>query len=40
MSGDDPNMELFNDYLLINESLKATGSVVIFDPQEEKLLFA
>ena len=39
MSGDDPEMELFNDYLLINERLQATGKFVIFDKQECKLLF-
>lgn len=39
MSGDDPGMELFNDYLLINERLQATGKFVLFDLQEGKLLF-
>jgi hypothetical protein len=39
MAGDDPDMELFNDYLLINERLQATGKFVIFDTQECKLLF-
>lgn len=39
MSGDDPDMELFNDFLLINERLQATGNFVIFDPQECKLFF-
>ena len=39
MSGDDPDMELFNDYLLINERLQETGQAVIFDTQECKLLF-
>jgi hypothetical protein len=39
MAGDDPDMELFNDYLLINERLQDTGKFVIFDTQECKLLF-
>ena len=39
MAGDDPDMELFNDYLVINERLQATGKFVIFDTQERKLLF-
>ena len=39
MNGDDPDMELFNDYLLINERLQETGQVVIFDPQECTLPF-
>lgn len=39
MTGDDPDMELFNDYLLINERLQATGKFVIFDTYECKLLF-
>lgn len=39
MAGDDPDMELFNDYLLINERLQASGKFVIFDTQECKLLF-
>jgi hypothetical protein len=39
MTGDDPDRELFNDFLLINEHLQATGNFVIFDAQECKLLF-
>ena len=39
MAGDDPDMELFNDYLLINERLQATDKFIIFDTQECKLLF-
>lgn len=39
MSGDDPDMELFDDYMLINERLHETGQVVIFDTQDCKLLF-
>jgi hypothetical protein len=39
MSGDDPDMELFNLYLTINDRLQATGMFVIFDTQECKLLF-
>jgi hypothetical protein len=39
MTGDDPGMELFNDYLLINKRLQATGKFVIFNTQEGKLLF-
>lgn len=39
MSGDDAEMELFNDYLIINERLQERGKFVIFDPQECKLLF-
>jgi hypothetical protein len=39
MDGRDSDMVLFNDYLLINERLEATGHFVIFDAQEGKLLF-
>ena len=39
MSGDDPDMDLFNDYLIINERLQEAGSFVIFDPNQGKLLF-
>jgi hypothetical protein len=39
MEGDDPEMELFNSYLMINERLQAIGCFVIFDSQECKLLF-
>jgi hypothetical protein len=39
MNGDDPDMELFNDYLIINERLQETGQVIIFDTEECKLLF-
>ena len=39
MNGEDPEMELFNDYLLINERLQKAGNFVIFDTQECKLLF-
>ena len=39
MGGDDVEMTLFNDYLLINERLQKTGHFVIFDPQEGKLLY-
>ena len=38
MNGDDPDMDLFNDYLLVNERLEATGNFFIFDPIEGKLL--
>lgn len=31
MVGNDPDMLFFNDYLLINEKLYATGKFVIFD---------
>lgn len=34
MAGNDPAMELFNSYLLINERLQKTGKFVIFDTQE------
>lgn len=37
MSGDDPDMELFNDFLLINERLEESGCFVLFDPVEGKL---
>ena len=37
MSGDDPDMELFNDYLLVNERLDAAGCFFVFDPTEGKL---
>lgn len=39
MSGDDPGMELFNDYLFIGEGLQATGRLVVFDTVQCKLLF-
>lgn len=39
MSGDDPEMDLFNVYLIINKNLQSTGCFVIFDAQEGKLLF-
>jgi hypothetical protein len=39
MSGDDPDMVLFDDYLLINEGLEETGRFVLFDPHECRLLF-
>ena len=39
MSGEDTDMELFNDYLIINERLQKLGRFVIFDPQECKLMF-
>lgn len=39
MAGDDPDMDFFNDYLIINEKLQATGKFVIFDTQEGRLLF-
>ncbi|MGB1765106.1 hypothetical protein [Alloalcanivorax xenomutans] len=39
MAGDDPDMDLFNDYLIISEKLQATGKFVIFDTQEGRLLF-
>ena len=39
MSGDDPDLDLFNDYLIINERLQETGLFVIFDPNKGKLLF-
>lgn len=37
MYGDDLEMELFNDYLLINERLNDTGKFFIFDQIEGKL---
>ena len=37
MNGDDPDMDLFNDYLLVNERLDSTGNFFIFDPSEGKL---
>ncbi|MCY2995927.1 MAG: hypothetical protein NTY19_49965, partial [Planctomycetota bacterium] len=37
MSGDDPEMELFNDYLLVSERLDATGQFLLFDQVEGKL---
>ncbi|MCL2309255.1 MAG: hypothetical protein FWC42_03120 [Proteobacteria bacterium] len=37
--GDDPDMDLFDDYLLINERLQGAGKFVIFDTQECTLLF-
>lgn len=36
MSGDDPDMEMFNDYLLVNKRLQKTGKVIIFDPGSGK----
>jgi len=39
MRADDPDMDLFNDYLIINEHLEETGKFVIFDIHERKLLF-
>ncbi|MEZ6142192.1 MAG: hypothetical protein R3B84_16650 [Zavarzinella sp.] len=39
MSGEDADMELFNDYLIINERLQELGRFVIFDSQECKLMF-
>jgi len=36
MEGDDPDMELFNDYVLINKRLQATGKFIIFDQVEGK----
>jgi hypothetical protein len=39
MAGDDPDMDLFNEYLIINQRLQKTGKFVIFDTQECKLLF-
>ena len=39
MTGQDSDMELFNDYLIINERLQALGKFVIFDTQECKLMF-
>ena len=40
ISGDDPDMKLFNDYLLVVEKLEATGSFYIFDQSEEELFDA
>ena len=37
MAGDDPNMDLFNTYLLLNERLQDTGKFVIFDTQQMSL---
>ncbi len=39
IGGDDPEMELFNDYLLVAERLQGTGLFVIFDPHQCKLMF-
>jgi hypothetical protein len=36
MEGNDPDMQFFNDYLLINEKLYVTGKFVIFDQVEGK----
>jgi hypothetical protein len=37
MASDDPDMELFNDYLLVNERLDETGNFLIFDQAEGNL---
>ena len=37
MNGEDADMDLFNDYLLVNERLDATGHFFVFDPTEGKL---
>jgi hypothetical protein len=34
-SGDDPDLELFNDFVILMEWLEATGHFAIFDPNEE-----
>ncbi|WP_425616729.1 hypothetical protein NA78x_000383 [Anatilimnocola sp. NA78] len=39
MTSEDPEMDLFNDYLMINEQLQSTGLFTIFDTQECKFLF-
>jgi hypothetical protein len=38
-AAEDPDMELFNDYLLVAERLQKTGNFVIFDRNQGKLLF-
>lgn len=40
MAGNDPDMVLFTDYLLINENLESTEQFILFDPQECRMLFA
>ena len=37
MEGEDDNMELFNDYILINEKLDNTGNFFIFDQNEGRM---
>jgi hypothetical protein len=32
--GDDPEMDRFNDYCFIQETLEDFGGVFLFDPQE------
>jgi len=39
IAGKDPDMELFNDYLLLAERLQKTGQFVVFDCNRGKLLF-
>ena len=39
IAGTDPDMELFNDYLLLAERMQKTGQFVIFDCNQGKLLF-
>jgi hypothetical protein len=38
-AAEDPDMDLFNDYLLVAERLNKTGQFVIFDCNQSKLLF-
>ena len=38
-AAEDPELELFNDYLLVAERLQKTGKFVIFDCTQGKLLF-
>jgi len=37
--GNDPDMDLFNDYLIIAEKLHGTGKFVVYDLAEGKLMF-
>ena len=39
IAGTDPDMDLFNDYLLLAERLQKTGLFVNFDCNQGKLLF-
>ena len=34
VSGEDPEMDLFNDYMMILEEIHATGKVILIDPVE------
>lgn len=37
--GEDPDMDLFNDYLIIAEKLHGTGKFVVYDLVAGKLMF-